>query len=500
METDEGILLDFQNADIRLVLSALSEAGGFNLVYGNLPARAVTLRMNQPLARSDLLTLLRTLATSNGLRVVEENGLIRVEAESATPDRRGPRTQEVQEPAQQQRLFVYRLRHAHAPRLAQTLMSLFGGSPRGQLSTGAGPAAGSARTQRIPPVRLDEEPRVEVQLGQVRAAALPGQLTGPVQIVPDELTNALLIRANPADYEVIRQAIEALDLRPLQALIEVLILEVRRDRNREVGVSLGRIDSLSPAVADRVDATLQAATGGDFQLTVRRLGNWPIDAAISLLSASGNVRILSRPVILAQNNQEARILVGSERPFVQVFRSLPTDAAIRDQIVQYRDVGTALTITPTINPDGYINLDVLQEVSTATSETQFGAPVISTREASTRLFVRDGQSVVIGGLIDEQEDRSRTGIPILKDIPVLGYLFGTTRERRIQSELFLFLTPHIIATDEDVERAREDVEETTRLLPDLPPSVINTRPLPAPDTVQPDTVPPSGADRQSTRP
>ena len=123
------------------------------------------------------------------------------------------------------------------------------------------------------------------------------------------------------------------------------------------------------------------------------------------------MRIVSRPVILAQNNQEARILVGSERPFVQVSRSLPTDAAVRDQVIQYRDVGTKLTITPTINADGYVNLQVLQEVSTATAETQFGAPVISTREASTHLFVKNGHTAVLGGLIDRQQEKTRVGHP-----------------------------------------------------------------------------------------
>jgi general secretion pathway protein D len=179
---------------------------------------------------------------------------------------------------------------------------------------------------------------------------------------------------------------------------------------------------------------------------------------------------MSRPVILAQNNQEARILVGSERPFVQVSRSLPTDAAVRDQVIQYRDVGTKLTITPTINDDGYVNLQVLQEVSTATAEVQFGAPVISTREAATHLFIKDGRTAVLGGLIDRQQERSKSGIPILMEIPLLGGLFGTTRNTTLNSELFLFLTPHIITTDDDSDRARKDLENRSTLLRDTLPS------------------------------
>jgi general secretion pathway protein D len=141
-----------------------------------------------------------------------------------------------------------------------------------------------------------------------------------------------------------------------------------------------------------------------------------------------------------------------------VFRSLPTESAARDQVVQYRDVGTTLTLLPTINPDGYVNLQVKQEVSSATNEVQFCAPVISNREASTHLFVKDHETVVIGGLADRQIERTRRGIPFLSSIPWIGGLFGGTHDADTQSELYLFLTPHIVATDSDAERIRRGTE------------------------------------------
>ena len=238
---------------------------------------------------------------------------------------------------------------------------------------------------------------------------------------------------------------------------------MRHTKTFQLGIS-GRVGDDSTKVGNAASATLQGASTGDFAMHVMRVGRINIDVALSALSSTGDVRILSRPVLLAQNNQEARILVGSERPFVQVFRSLPTDAAVRDQVVQYRDVGTQLTMTPTINEDGYVSLQVAQQVSTATAEVQFGAPVISTREATTHLFVRDGQTVVIGGLVDRQQDRTRSGVPLLRDLPLIGGLFGSTDRSDIRSELFLFLTPHIIATDEDADRVREGVNQGTDLL------------------------------------
>jgi general secretion pathway protein D len=456
--------VDFQDADLRLVVSALAEAGGLNVIYGDLPARRVTLRMQQPVPRENLRALLRSLAHSNGLRVEEDSAFIRLEGGGAPVAAAAGARDTAGRPAEEVRLFVYRLKHVRAARLASTLQTLFGGSssapPRQRgieelsLSEGLRQTQGAGLTP-------DSAPAVQVELGAVKPASLPARLKGELQIVADETTNALLVRAQPADWEVVRQAIEALDLRPLQVVIEVTIAEVRRTRDLGVSTS-ARVtdDGTDPSVR----GTLRGTTDGNLLLEALRVGSLDLTLALSVLSSRGDVRIVSQPVILAQNNQEARILIGSERPFVQVSRSLPTDAAVRDQVIQYRDVGTKLTITPTINDDGYVNLQVLQEVSTATAETQFGAPVISTREAATHLFIRNGRTAVLGGLIDRQQERTRSGIPILMELPLVGGLFGTTRSTTATSELFLFLTPHIVATDEDSDRLREEMERQVPLL------------------------------------
>ncbi|MDP9348538.1 MAG: hypothetical protein M3P24_05255, partial [Gemmatimonadota bacterium] len=293
---------------------------------------------------------------------------------------------------------------------------------------------------------------------------LVAQLRGSVQIIPDELTNTLLIRSEADDYPVIRAAIEELDARPLQVLIEVLIAEVRRDRQFDLGVSIGVADQLNPESGITLGGELKGGSAGDVALNLLGVGAVRADVVLRALAATSNVNVLSRPVVLAQNNQEARILVGTQRPFVQITRSLPTDAAVRDQVIQYRDVGTRLTITPTINPDGYVTLEVQQEVSGATTETQFGAPVISTREVETQLFIRDGHTAVIGGLVDQQAEWGNGGIPVLKDIPLLGNLFRSTRRRRSATELFLLLTPHVIRTDEELDNMSDELQQRTKEL------------------------------------
>ena len=484
--TESGIAFDFQDADLRMVIAALAEAGGLNVVYGALPQVPVTLRTNQPIPREEVRRLLENIAEANGLRVVDQGSVLRIEQVGGTaiePSRPSPQ----EPPSSDLRLFVYRLKHAEATRLATTLQAIFGGGPAPGLLPRPGPLGLSLelRARQIPLAAPDapEAPQPRAEAAPETQRSLPARVSGEVQIVPDESSNSLLVRASEADWPVIQEAIEALDLRPLQVLIEVLIAEVRRTRNFNLGISADVPRQPDEDSGLLLGGKLTGSAGaGDLVLEIMEIGPIGADVVLSALSSRADVTILSRPVVLAQNNQEARILVGSERPFIQVYRALPTDNAVRDQVVQYRDVGTSLTIRPTINHDGYVSLRILQEVSTATSELQFGAPVISTREASTQLLVRDGQTVVIGGLIDRQRDRTRSGIPVLKDLPILGGLFGSSGRADVQTEMFVFITPHIIASDADADRVRGGIEQGANLLKDRLPERRTI--IPPPDTLR----------------
>ena len=464
--TPQGVLIDLQDAELRAVITALAEAAGINVTFGDLPQRRVTLRVRQPIPVDSVRALLRGVAEANGLRVAEAGGLMRFEAPAPQAPVAAPAQAQAQGAVE---LRVYRLRHANAARLASTLQAIFGGGGGELAGTAPIPLSQRLREQQIPPLRLDTLGR---ERGAPVQAALAPRTLGSVQIVPEENTNSLLVRASAADWTVIRQAIDSVDLRPTQVLIEVMIAEVRRTHDLGVGVSAsstkrtksGAVRATGDLAASELDLNV-----GELLLTWMNGGSVDVSVALRALATRGAVRILSRPVLLAQNNQEARILVGSQRPFVQVFRSLPTETGVRDQIVQYRDVGTALTIVPTVNPDGYVSIQLVQEVSNATNETQFGAPVISTREAQTHLFVRDGQTTVIGGLIDRQNETTRSGIPVLVSIPVLGALFGTTTNATVRSELFLFLTPHVVRTDDDLDRLRDSIGTSLEMIrKDLP--------------------------------
>jgi type II secretory pathway component GspD/PulD (secretin) len=479
----EGITLNFQNLDLAYVVSAMGQAAGINVVSSNMPEVLVTLRTAEPVTRAEVEALIRSLALSNGVTVVEEAGFLRLQGPQLLDG-------EILEP---RHLYIHRLKHSNALVLGSTLQALFGATgPRISPSSGRAETL-SQQLRAIEQASGQSYQGAQLAGGNVTFNVGSGELEGDVQIVPDEITNSLLIRATEADWAILEQAIAALDLRPLQVVIEVVIAEVRRSGDLNVGVGIFASD-VDEEGGEGSTGLLPVAPSVDaFTLDVLRTGDVDVGLTLAALSSSGNVRILSRPLIQAQNNQEARILVGSEQPFVQASYSGLNTGGVTQQTVQYRDVGTSLTILPTINEDGYINLSLTQEVSSATAETQFGAPVISTREATTQILARTGQTVVIGGLVEQQTDESRTGIPILKDLPVLGWLFGTTRETVYNAELFLFLTPYVIASDEDEETLRRELEGNAELLQELlpiksllPPSLQEL----LPDSIIPDTLPP----------
>ena len=433
----------FVDTELKTVAAAMGRYLPKPLIAANLPAVRVSVETPGAVQVGTVVSLLKGVAESQNLLFEEDSSYFRLGPKPAEPAAPVPVAAGPAGGRSAIQLFVIRLRHAQAADVAASVNQLFGSgsglSGRGGLSSGT---LGDQLRQNVVP-----------QQGIVEVPAPSGtreaSLRGETVIVPDELTNSLLLRASREDYEVLKAAVEQLDIRPLQVLVEVLIVEARSDR----AFSLGADATLAanPALGGTVSASTTGGGIGDLVVRLMKLGRGEVDAIIRTSQSRGDVRILSRPVLLASNNQEARFLVGAQRPFVQVSRSLPTDAPQRDQVIQYKDVGTKLAIRPTINQDGYVSLLIQQEISAATSETQFDAPVISTREARTQVLVKDGQTIVIGGLRDLQREERRSGVPVLSQIPLIGGLFGSSSKRSNLTELYLFITPRILATDTDAD-------------------------------------------------
>jgi general secretion pathway protein D len=447
-ELHDSVTVRFVDTDLRAAVQAL---GGYlpkPVIVGGIPPARVSLQTPAPVPRAEVGTLLRGLVESQGLQLVEDSAYFEVRPKPPAVLGPAPGAGVGQASSAPVQLFVIRLKHARAPDVAATVNQLFGGA--GDFAGGSGLATGTLsdelRRNRMPPAGAP------VPAPQPTSSVAPGAtLSGPVVIVPDERTNSLLVHASQADFDVLKAAVDQLDIRPLQVLIEVLIVETERTSNFGFGASF----TLPPQGLDHtggtVDASTTGASLGDFVLHLLNVGHAQVSAAISAAASRGDVKIVSRPVLLASNNTEASIMVGSQQPFVQVSRTLPTDTPSIDQVVQYEDVGTKLTVRPTIDQDGYVSLVIHQEVSQATAVTQFNAPVISTREASTQVLVKDGQTIVLGGMRDIEADATQGGVPLLSSIPILGGLFGSANRTHNDTQFYLFLTPRILKTDADAD-------------------------------------------------
>lgn len=440
----DTVSLRFVGADLRAVVQGISRYLDKPLLSVGVPATPVSWETPHGIDRRELPALLRILAEQNGMQLTEDSVAWRlgpkipdqVTSLGHAPGDEGP-TQ----------LFVIRLKHAHAPDIAASINQLFGGGGEFSGHQGIARQGLSAQLREVPPPAPAPAPAPNPVTGGPRSAALAGQVT----IVPDEVTNSLLVRASQADFDVIKGAVDQLDIRPLQVLIEVMIVEVRKDRTFSLGADVTL--PAQPVAGGTAAATSTGGGLGDLVVKLMHIGGGDVNAIVRTAQSRGDVEILSRPVLIAANNTESTFMVGSQRPFVSLSRSLPNEGATQDKVVTYRDVGTRLTVLPTINYDGYVALEILQEINQATDEQQFDAPVISTREAHTQVLVKDGQTIVLGGLRDRERDHNQSGVPLLSRIPLLGGLFGAASRRDSETELFLFLTPHILRTDEDVDHA-----------------------------------------------
>jgi len=454
----DSVSVRLVDVDLRAAVQALAQYLDRPVVFGSVPASRVTFETPRAVPRADILRLLRGLVESQNLELHADTiaGLYRVRAREIRPlgvfESQGPAAQ-----GGPIELFVIRLRHARVADVAATVNALYGrASALGEIG---GRQTTLGRELRENVVRPQEPPGSQPAALVSSVAGRTATLSGEIVVVPDASTNSLLIRANRADFALIQAAVKELDVRPLQVLIEVLIAEIRRDRSLAFGVDAQAKNVDIPGTTKPGTITQTGLGLGDFALQVMGIGGLDINATLRAAASRGDATIVSRPIVIAANNEDAEILVGSQRPFVQVSRSLPTDAPSRDQVVQYKDVGTRLIVRPTISADGYVMLEVTQEVNAATAETQFDAPVISTRTVQTRLLVKDGQTVVLGGLSDQQKDRNQSGVPFLSSIPWIGGLFGRASRRSTDTELFLFITPRVIYSDSDATEVTEPLRK-----------------------------------------
>jgi len=326
-------------------------------------------------------------------------------------------------------------------------------------------------------------------------AAQPGQPPkspfesgGKIIISPDKATNSIIVVAAPADYQNLLQVIRQLDRRRRQVYVEAMIVEASINKLRDIGakwritaekggspVAIGGFGTIDEAAIQNIISGLSGfSTGGlgnfinvplttvspDGTITTSTLSVPGFAALFTLRDFRDAINVLSTPQILTSDNKEAEIVVGENVPFIaQRERDITTSNTVVNSIDR-RDVGISLRLTPQITEGDYVKLDLYQEISALTDQsavivTTVG-PTITKRSTKTSVVVQDNQTVVIGGLMQEKEEKTVTKMPLLGDIPLLGALFRETSVAKQKTNLLVFLTPHIVKESARLAKLTEE--------------------------------------------
>lgn len=313
-----------------------------------------------------------------------------------------------------------------------------------------------------------------------------------VQIVPDKATNTLVIMAEREDYKVLENIIKQLDVPRPMVYIEALIMEVKANKDFSLGVEWRGVKdtgSLSGFDSGRTAAFVGSGTGVMSSLTNAagalafpsgfsmgiigagiKIGDliFPtIGAMVQAYKYDSDVSILSTPQLLTLDNEEAEINVGENVPYLTRQDSTTTSAQypVNYNTYDYKDVGVILNITPHINAENYIRLKISQQVTkvisgVTTDTTKPSIPTTLKRTAKTTVVVKDKETVVIGGMIGDSTDDSTNKVPLLGDIPILGWLFKAKTVKREKTNLYIFLTPHIVRTQQDAASLYQDKRDS----------------------------------------
>ena len=249
-----------------------------------------------------------------------------------------------------------------------------------------------------------------------------------ISIVADKATNSLIISASPQEYEAIEKVIKKLDIMRPQVLVEAIIADISAEKLFHLGVEWAGIktegeNSVGGGSKFKVnfaqpEESLATLSG----LLIGYLKGETVGGLLQAYRKDTGFKVLSTPHLLTMDNQEARIVVGKNVPFVTSSRITEQDTVVRSY--EYRDVGIILTLTPHINQEGMVRLEIHQEVTNLTPESLTAeAPVTNKREAETTVIVKDKTTLVIGGLMRDDKTEVINKVPFLGDIPLLGYLF-----------------------------------------------------------------------------
>ena len=359
----------------------------------------------------------------------------------------------VRESAESQ-IYIYFVKNGQAVDLSDVLNSIFSNSDQGQKPELTDKSADGEKKNPYAPSNLfdkkNKADKAKPSASLSRDFQASGALRGDVRITSDEIRNALIIEATPSDYQVLHKILERLDVMPRQVLIEVTIADITLDESTDMGVEWDFLKGRESETG-LLNATINGDSGLNY--TIGLTEEWT--HALSALAQDNKVNILSSPSVLASDNKEANINVSTQVPVASATYNYESggDGVVQTN-VQYRDTGIILSVTPHINDNGLVSMEISQEVSEQGDGVEVLGeqyPSFLERRVDTTLTVKHAQTIVIGGLITETRNQGNSGVPVLSRLPIFGYLFGSHSQSFNKTELIIMITPHVIVSLDDVD-------------------------------------------------
>jgi general secretion pathway protein D len=483
-ERQGRVTLDFNDVDLSVFIRFIGELTGKNFVLDERVTGKITIFSSSKVTPAQAYNMFLSTLEVRRLAAVPKGDVIQIVQTAEMPPERN--------------VYVYKLKHASATDTAAVLTNLV------------------ARSQNPAPIAGGRPP--------LRPS---GEFEAPVQIFADKATNALILTASKSDYLRLLSVIQSLDTRRNQVFVEAVILEISVNRLRLLGIDpiqglaaiqrgsvigllgINRVPEEIVAVAQSLTGATGAAGG-----TVNILNTANVRLFVQFLMNYTDANVLSTPQLLAADNQRAKIIVGENRPFPTGQAQGITGGTL--VTIERKDVGVTLEITPQVLENGLIRLEVKQEITAIAENVSqtIGSggssipvgPTTTKRAMETTTIVPDQQTVVLGGLVRDNVTFTESKIPLLGDIPLLGWLFKSRSQATEKLNLLVFLTPHVIGDRVDMvevnARKREEMEPLRRenRIEESPPVMRSLDLLVAPTPVQtldearyPDPMSPYGA-------
>jgi general secretion pathway protein D len=360
-------------------------------------------------------------------------------------------------------VFVYHCQNAKAKDLAEVLKQVYVAAKEKKTEFKEKVTEQAPRGTRLVPPAPSAPPSTPTE-----GTGVP---EGEINVVVDETNNALVVRSFARDYKGILETIKKLDIYPRQVLIEMLLADITLRDDKEFGLDFVKYmdrGKWRQSIQFGEFSQLGEAGPGISYSIVKEAERF--SASIKAAATLGRLRVLTSPHLLASNNKEAKIQIGTSEPILtNTYTSTGTATATTptgfvEGTIEYKDIGTIVSITPRISDGGLVSLELSVEESSldsreigrkdtsttaavASSSSTFSVPAFNKTTAKTVISIKDGQTIAIGGLIRKTKDVSSQGVPFLSKIPVIGFFFGKNKDANERRELILLLTPHII-TDE----------------------------------------------------